>query len=183
MPKQLSSAAPMHVLAAQVGEFLQQRQLQICTAESCTGGGLAASITDIAGSSAWFECGFITYSNAMKTKLLGVPPNVFTQFGAVSGECVALMAAGALDASGAHIAVAISGIAGPTGGTSEKPVGTVWIAWAYRADARLPAAQSGLRVQPFLFAGDRAAVRAQAVTAALSGVLTSAQAEGWSRAS
>jgi nicotinamide-nucleotide amidase len=171
MQENLSSAAPLHALAAQVGEFLQQKQWQICTAESCTGGGLAARITEIAGSSAWFECGFITYSNAMKTKLLGVPPDVFTQFGAVSGECVAFMAAGALNACTANIAVAISGIAGPSGGTPEKPVGTVWIAWRFRADAQKPAAQSRLHVQHFLFAGDRAAVRGEAVVAALNGVL------------
>lgn len=170
------SSRSIHELAARVGAYLQQQGQQqgqkICTAESCTGGGLAASITDIAGSSAWFECGFITYSNAMKTKLLGVPPAVFSEFGAVSSECVALMAAGALDASGAHIAVAISGIAGPSGGTPNKPVGTVWIAWRFRTDVHQPAAHSALRVQPFLFAGDRAAVRAQAVKAALAGVLT-----------
>lgn len=172
MQDKLSSALPIHALAAQVGALLQQKKQQICTAESCTGGGLAASITEIAGSSAWFECGFIAYSNAMKTKLLGVPPQVFTQFGAVSGECVALMAAGALDASAAHIAVAISGVAGPSGGTPAKPVGTVWIAWRFRADHNQPAAHSRLIVQHFLLAGDRAAVRAQAVAAALNGVLT-----------
>ncbi len=171
MQENLNLAVPIHALAAQVGMLLHQKQQQICTAESCTGGGLAASITEIAGSSAWFECGFITYSNAMKTQLLGVPPDVFTQFGAVSGECVALMAAGALDVSSAHYAVAISGIAGPGGGSPEKPVGTVWIAWRFRADASQTGVQSQLIVRRFLFAGDRVAVRAQAVAAALTGVL------------
>ncbi len=159
------------ILSLQLGEVLQAKNQQICVAESCTGGGLAAAITAVAGSSAWFECGFVAYSNAIKTRLLGVPPTIFSTVGAVSAECVAAMSAGALAACEAHYAVAISGIAGPGGGTPTKPVGTVWIAWRYRADKGMPVTDSRLNIQQFLFTGDRQAVRRQAVVAALRGVL------------
>ncbi|MBS69586.1 MAG: damage-inducible protein CinA [Pseudomonas sp.] len=149
-------------LAAQLGEALQRLGAQVSTAESCTGGGIAEAITRIAGSSAWFEAGYITYSNAQKTCQLGVPAELFDQVGAVSAEVVQAMARGAQRNSGARFAVAVSGIAGPGGGSAEKPVGTVWIAWADDVH---------LQVQRYLFAGDRQAVREQTVAAALQGLL------------
>lgn len=155
-------------LAAQLGEALQRLGAQVSTAESCTGGGIAEAITRIAGSSAWFEAGYITYSNAQKTRQLGVPSELFDQVGAVSSEVVQAMARGAQRNSGARFAVAVSGIAGPGGGSVEKPVGTVWIAWADDAD---------LQTQRYLFAGDRQAVREQTVAAALQGLLALALGE------
>ncbi|MBU0835852.1 MAG: CinA family protein [Gammaproteobacteria bacterium] len=149
-------------LAAQLGDALQRLGAQVSTAESCTGGGIAEAITRIAGSSAWFEAGYITYSNAQKTRQLGVPAELFKQVGAVSAEVVQAMARGAQRNSGARFAVAVSGIAGPGGGTAEKPVGTVWIAWAD---------DSHVQAQRYLFTGDREAVREQAVAAALQGLL------------
>lgn len=149
-------------LAAQLGDALQRLGAQVSTAESCTGGGIAEAITRIAGSSAWFEAGYITYSNAQKTRQLGVPAELFEQVGAVSAEVVQAMARGAQRNSGARFAVAVSGIAGPGGGTAEKPVGTVWIAWAD---------DSHVQAQRYLFTGGREAVREQTVAAALQGLL------------
>ncbi|WP_278412344.1 CinA family protein [Stutzerimonas kunmingensis] len=149
-------------LAAQLGDALQRLGAQVSTAESCTGGGIAEAITRIAGSSAWFEAGYITYSNAQKTRQLGVPAELFKQVGAVSAEVVQAMARGAQRNSGARFAVAVSGIAGPGGGTAEKPVGTVWIAWAD---------DSHVQAQRYLFTGNREAVREQTVAAALQGLL------------
>ncbi|KIZ38512.1 MULTISPECIES: CinA family protein [Stutzerimonas stutzeri subgroup] len=155
-------------LAAQLGDALQRLGAQVSTAESCTGGGIAEAITRIAGSSAWFEAGYITYSNAQKTRQLGVPAELFEQVGAVSAEVVQAMARGAQRNSGARFAVAVSGIAGPGGGTAEKPVGTVWIAWAD---------DSHVQAQRYLFTGDRQAVREQAVAEALQGLLALAVGE------
>ncbi|WP_312144489.1 MULTISPECIES: CinA family protein [Stutzerimonas stutzeri subgroup] len=155
-------------LAAQLGDALQRLGAQVSTAESCTGGGIAEAITRIAGSSAWFEAGYITYSNAQKTRQLGVPAELFKQVGAVSAEVVQAMARGAQRNSGARFAVAVSGIAGPGGGTAEKPVGTVWIAWAD---------DSHVQAQRYLFTGDREAVREQTVVAALQGLLALAVGE------
>ena len=117
-------------LATAVGELLQQRGWSITTAESCTGGLIGAAITEVAGSSGWFEHGFITYSNAAKSTWLGVPAALIEAEGAVSEQVVAAMAEGARFRAGAGIAVAVSGIAGPGGGSAAKPVGTVWIGWA-----------------------------------------------------
>ena len=155
-------------LAAQLGKALQRHGAQVCTAESCTGGGIAEAITRIAGSSAWFEAGYITYSNAQKTRQLGVPAELFEQIGAVSIEVVQAMARGAQQNSGARFAVAVSGVAGPGGGSEEKPVGTVWIAWA-----------DGVQVhaERYLFAGDRHAVREQTIAAALQGLIALAVGE------
>jgi nicotinamide-nucleotide amidase len=116
-------------LAAELGRRLQVLNAQVTTAESCTGGGIAEAITRIAGSSAWFEAGFVTYSNQQKTRQLQVPEALFTQVGAVSREVVEAMVRGAQEKSGAQFAVAVSGVAGPDGGSPEKPVGTVWLAW------------------------------------------------------
>ncbi|WP_373416381.1 CinA family protein [Pseudomonas sp. ABC1] len=155
-------------LASELGNLLHQQGLQVTTAESCTGGGIAEAITRIAGSSAWFEAGYVTYSNAQKTRQLGVPAGLFEQVGAVSGEVVKAMAMGAQAASGAYFAVAVSGIAGPGGGTEEKPVGTVWLAWA-----------AGERVfcERHLFPGDRQAVRLATVRVALQGLIGLARGE------
>lgn len=150
-------------LAAKLGERLLRLNEQVTTAESCTGGGIAEAITRIAGSSAWFEAGFVTYSNAQKTRQLDVPAQLFERVGAVSREVVEAMARGAQQGSGARFAVAVSGVAGPGGGSPEKPVGTVWLAWA---------AADEVFAQRFVFAGDRQAVREQSVEAALVGLIS-----------
>ncbi|GAA6154058.1 CinA family protein [Pseudoteredinibacter isoporae] len=152
----------IHDLANSLGEALKEKDLRICCAESCTGGGIASALTDIAGSSAWFEYGFVTYANSAKTDLLGVPDALLQAHGAVSQEVVGAMAQGALQKASADIALATSGIAGPGGGTASKPVGTVWFAWAWQEQGQLEC-HSECRV----FEGDRQAVRAQAVEHAL----------------
>lgn len=149
-------------LAALLGQQLQAAGAQVTTAESCTGGGIAEAITRIAGSSAWFEAGYVTYSNVQKTRQLGVCADFFSTVGAVSQEVVEAMVRGAQANSGARYAVAVSGIAGPGGGSAEKPVGTVWLAWG--DGERL----FSVRKQ---FAGNRDEVRRQTVEAALSGLL------------
>jgi nicotinamide-nucleotide amidase len=150
-------------LAMQVGQQLIERELMIATAESCTGGLVAAAFTDIPGSSAWFERGFVTYSNHAKIEMLGVPPDVIELHGAVSEEVARAMADGALLESRAQAAVAITGIAGPGGGTRDKPVGTVCFAWVIMEQT----AQS----ETMHFAGDRREVREQSVRHALGGLL------------
>ena len=150
-------------LSAAVGLACHQRRLLLATAESCTGGWVAQVITHTAGSSAWFERGFVTYSNEAKVKMLGVRPETLEQFGAVSPETAAEMAAGALKNSNAMISFAITGIAGPTGGSSGKPVGTVCFAWCRVGEAA--------SVETSVFDGDREAVRRQAVVHALRGLL------------
>ncbi|WP_263141377.1 CinA family protein [Pseudomonas sp. RIT-PI-AD] len=149
-------------LAGRLGEGLAGLSAQVSTAESCTGGGIAEAITRIAGSSAWFEAGFVTYSNGQKTRQLGVPGELFETVGAVSREVVEAMVRGAQRASGARFAVAVSGIAGPAGGSAQKPVGTVWLAWG-----------DGERVHSLCrrFLGDRDEVRHQTVIAALIGLV------------
>ncbi|MGL4318927.1 MAG: CinA family protein [Pseudomonas sp.] len=149
-------------LAERLGAQLRAQGAQVCTAESCTGGGIAEAITRIPGSSAWFEAGYITYSNAQKTAQLGVPSELFGRVGAVSQEVVEAMVHGAQQHSQARFAVAVSGVAGPDGGSPEKPVGTVWLAWG---DGEQRFSQ---RCQ---FAGDRDAVRRQTVEWALLGLL------------
>ena len=155
-------------LSQRLGDALLAKQAQVTTAESCTGGGIAEAITRIPGSSAWFEAGYVTYSNAQKTAQLGVPAELFASVGAVSREVVEAMARGAHQRSGARFAVAVSGIAGPDGGTPDKPVGTVWLAWT---DGQQ------VHTQRFRFAGDRAAVRRQSVEAALVGLIRLAVGE------
>lgn len=149
-------------LARQAGQALQQRKLLLATAESCTGGGLAEAITDIAGSSGWFECGFVSYSNAAKRAMLSVPQALILGHGAVSEEVAAAMASGALAHSAAQVAVSTTGIAGPGGAVPGKPVGTVCFGWA---DA------DRIHTERVVFAGDRQAVRAQSVAHALEGLL------------
>jgi nicotinamide-nucleotide amidase len=155
-------------LAADLGQRLRSLAAQVSTAESCTGGGIAEAITRIAGSSGWFEAGYVTYSNAQKTAQLQVPPVLFEQVGAVSRDVVEAMVRGACAHSGARFAVAVSGVAGPDGGSLEKPVGTVWLAWADGAR---------LYSQRRQFTGDRDAVRRQTVAAALEGLLHLAAGE------
>ncbi len=149
-------------LAERVGDALQRREWMLAIAESCTGGWVAKAVTDIAGSSVWFERGFVTYSNAAKIDLLGVDPTLLEMNGAVSEVTVRAMAEGALARSRAHVAVAISGIAGPGGGTLDKPVGLVWFAWSLRGQ--------GTRTGHEIFSGDRNAVREQSVAHALEGI-------------
>ena len=149
-------------LCEQLARALQQRGWMMATAESCTGGMIAARCTDLAGSSLWFERGFVTYSNAAKTELLGVPADMIVQQGAVSESVARAMASGAVAHAQAQVSVAVTGIAGPSGGSPDKPVGTVWFAW--QVDGQL---SSELR----RFAGDRASVREATVVHALQGLL------------
>jgi nicotinamide-nucleotide amidase len=150
-------------LARQILETCQQKQLKIAAAESCTGGWVAKIMTDLAGSSAVFDRGFVTYSDMAKMEMLGVSNATLDNHGAVSEETVLAMASGALQHSEADMTVAISGIAGPGGGSMEKPVGTVWFAWAQKGKPTTATLQH--------FNGDRNAVRRQAVTFALERLL------------
>lgn len=149
-------------LATRVGRALEAKRLMLVTAESCTGGGVAQAITEIAGSTGWFECGFVTYSNASKTGMLDVPAALIAQFGSVSEEVAGVMAEGALANSTADVAVSTTGIAGPSGAVPGKPVGTVCFGWA-RGDTTY--------TERLVFAGDRHAVREQTVAHALQGLL------------
>lgn len=151
------------VLSEQVGAALRERSLTLATAESCTGGWAAQIVTHTAGSSAWFERGFVTYANEAKTEMLGVRPETLAAHGAVSRETACEMAAGALKNSKAMISLAITGIAGPTGGSPDKPVGTVCFAWCSRDQTP----ESEQRV----FSGNRENIRRQAVIFALEGLL------------
>jgi len=150
-------------LARRLGVACRRRGVMVATAESCTGGGVGEAITRVAGSSEWFERGFVTYTNRAKEEMLGVAHGTLAAHGAVSEEVASEMAAGALGRSLADVAVAITGIAGPGGGSAEKPVGLVWFAWAHRGG---PA-----QCRRFLFRGDRAAVREQSVAVALQGLV------------
>ncbi len=147
---------------ATLGDLLMQHECTIATAESCTGGWVAKVLTDRAGSSAYVQGGLVTYSNAAKHELLGVPEQALAAFGAVSEPVVRDMVAGTLAVTGVDVAVAISGVAGPGGGSDEKPVGTVWFAWGSSRDT------TEARLERF--EGDRDAVRRQAVLYALQGV-------------
>jgi nicotinamide-nucleotide amidase len=153
----------LQALAGELGRRLKSAGLRLATAESCTGGWIAKAMTDVAGSSAWFERGFVTYSNAAKADMLGVRAMTLERHGAVSEEVVREMAEGAAKRSQAQLSVAVSGIAGPDGGSPEKPVGTVWIGWR--------SAQGQISTRHFRFEGDRDSVRFQAVLAALEGLL------------
>jgi nicotinamide-nucleotide amidase len=150
-------------LSRDLGIILQKQKMHCAVAESCTGGSVAAAITAIEGSSQWFDRGFVTYSNQAKEEMLGVNQHVLTHCGAVSKETAQEMAQGAILYSDAAVSVAITGIAGPDGGTKDKPVGTVWFAWA--------GAQQPLKVQQYLFQGDRTSIREQAVITALQGLI------------
>lgn len=153
----------LYRLAEEVGNALKQRAMMLATAESCTGGWVGETVTAVPGSSDWFDRGFITYSNQAKQEMLGVAAATLEKHGAVSEPTVREMASGALNNSRAQAALAISGIAGPSGGTAEKPVGTVWIAWAF--------ANGAVASEKQVFAGGRLEVRQQAVEMALQGLL------------
>jgi nicotinamide-nucleotide amidase len=159
---QNSDDRELNDLAQTIATIFSQRGATLVTAESCTGGWIAKTLTDIAGSSSWFECGVVAYSYEAKEALLGVRPETLEHQGAVSRETVIEMVSGALARFGATVAVAVTGIAGPSGGTSDKPVGTVWIGWKRRGGYA--------RSELFHFKGDREAVRRQTVAAALEGV-------------
>lgn len=148
-------------LSFHLGKLLAERGWHIATAESCTGGGVAAAITSIAGSSAWFGYGLVTYSNEAKQQLLGVSPTTLKRWGAVSKETVTEMARGILALSSAEIAISVSGVAGPGGGTPEKPVGGIWFAWMSKTGT--------LVINHKQFDGDRQSVQQQAVLYALQG--------------
>lgn len=158
--------AELLTLAARVGEALLTRRRRLVTAESCTGGFIAKTLTDIPGSSQWFECGYVTYSNAAKNRDLGVASGTLERFGAVSEQTVREMAEGALRVSGANVALAVSGIAGPDGGAPGKPVGTVWFCAAARQERAID-----IIAEDKLFAGDRAFVRNRSVQHALRLIL------------
>lgn len=152
----------IQVLCARLAERLQERGWMLATAESCTGGMIAAACTDLSGSSNWFERGFVTYSNAAKTELLGVDEQLIAQHGAVSEVVARAMAFGAVRHSRAQVGIAVTGVAGPTGGSADKPVGTVW--FGFQVDGRLTS-------ETRRFDGDRAAVRAATVRHALERLL------------
>lgn len=150
-------------LSAELGDLLRQRHESLATAESCTGGWVAKVCTDVAGSSDWFDSGFVTYSNHAKQTMIGVSRNTLETYGAVSEQTVLEMVQGVVRHSKADWAVAISGIAGPGGGSPEKPVGTVWFAWA--------GPENWLHATQRLFEGDRESVRRQSVEHALAVLL------------
>jgi nicotinamide-nucleotide amidase len=154
--------AELLALAGEVADEVQRCRLMLVTAESCSGGWVAKTLTDLPGSSAWFDTGVVTYSYEAKEALLGVNPRTLEHKGAVSEETVLEMVSGALARFGAGVAVAVTGIAGPSGGTQDKPVGTVWIGWKRRGGYG--------HAQLFHFPGDREAVRRQTVAAALIGL-------------
>ena len=153
----------LEILSADLGALLQKNEMYFTSAESCTGGLLSQSIVSIPGSSAWFGCSFITYSNISKHKVLGVSKDALNMFGAVSEEVVEEMVSGALKESRANLGIAISGIAGPGGGSPERPVGTVCVAW--KINEKQPIKNT------FLFEGTRNEVRYQTVVAALEGAI------------
>ncbi len=156
------AGTPLTPLLERLATELKARGLMMATAESCTGGLIAGACTELSGSSDWFERGFVTYSNAAKTELLGVPAALIETQGAVSEPVAHAMAAGAVARSAAQLAVAVTGVAGPTGGSPDKPVGTVWFGWA---------TPQGVFTECRRFDGDRAAVRRATVVHALTGLL------------
>ena len=154
----------LEALSRRVGDWLAARGATLACAESCTGGWVAQTVTATAGSSGWFDCGFVTYSNEAKQDLLGVAAATLARDGAVSEETVREMVTGALARSRARFALAVSGVAGPGGGTAAKPVGMVCFAWGER--------DGKLRSETVRFAGDRTSIRRQAVIRALAGLMT-----------
>lgn len=153
-------------IIAELADRLLATRRQLVTAESCTGGWIAKACTDRPGSSGWFRGGVVSYTDELKSALLGVRPATLRKAGAVSEATVREMAAGALERLGGDLAVAVSGVAGPDGGTPDKPVGTVWFAWAARSPEGIP-----VRARCLRFDGDREEVRRQAVATALQGLL------------
>jgi nicotinamide-nucleotide amidase len=154
-------------LAARLGRALQRKGLLLTTAESCTGGGVAQAITEIDGASNWFDCGFVTYSNASKTELLDVPAALIAQHGTVSEEVAGAMAEGALANSNGHVSLSTTGIAGPGGAVPGKPVGTVCFGWAIGDHT----SHTHTHTERLVFKGDRQAVRQQTVAHSLKSML------------
>ena len=165
----MDSSRSREALLARLAEGLVRRNRSVATAESCTGGGIACAMTDMAGSSRWFERGFVSYSNEAKTEQLSVPAETIARFGAVSEEVAAAMAAGALRHSRADFGVAVTGIAGPDGGSADKPVGTVCFGWSRR--------DGEPKTRRVLLAGNRREVREQSVATALQGLLDLVEAD------
>jgi len=162
MSNPLPNDSQLQQYAARLGEQLRRNHDRVVTAESCSGGWVAKALTDVNGSSDWFDCGMVVYSYEAKQAMLGVSAHTLQQHGAVSRETAVEMVAGALAHSGASVAVAVTGIAGPSGGSADKPVGMVWIAWKRRGGYP--------RADCFYFQGEREAIRRQAVLAALHGL-------------
>ena len=158
----LSNLQNLTAITQQIGEILCKKNAKLTTAESCTGGGISKAITAVSGSSQWFEFGFVTYANTAKQKLLGVSQETLDQYGAVSEQVVREMAQGAIQQSNADYAIAVSGIAGPDGGTEQKPVGTVWICWQ---------TPQQIWTQKFMLKGDRQAIRTAAIKNSLQQLL------------
>ncbi|MFL6547051.1 MAG: CinA family protein [Povalibacter sp.] len=165
---QITDAELQHI-AVKVGANLLDSEHRLVTAESCTGGWIGKVLTDIPGSSAWYLGGAVVYSNTLKQSLLGVLPSTLSRYGAVSEHAAREMAIGALETLGGHVAIAVTGIAGPDGGQPGKPVGTVWFGWAWRIGQEIET-----RVALETFEGDRDAVRRQSVVRALQEVLNEA---------
>ena len=158
----LSNLQNLTAITQQIGEILCKKNAKLTTAESCTGGGISKAITAVLGSSQWFEFGFVTYANTAKQKLLGVSQETLDQYGAVSERVVREMAQGAIQQSNADYAIAVSGIAGPDGGTEQKPVGTVWVCWQ---------TPQQIWTQKFMLKGDRHAIRTAAIKNSLQQLL------------
>jgi nicotinamide-nucleotide amidase len=158
----LSNSQTLTTITQQLGEMLCKKNAKLTTAESCTGGGISEAITAVSGSSQWFEFGFVTYANSAKQQLLGVSKQTLDQYGAVSEQVVEQMAQGAIRQSRADYAIAVSGIAGPEGGTKDKPVGTVWVCWQTPTQSW---------TQKLMLSGDRQAVRTAAVKKSLQQLL------------
>jgi nicotinamide-nucleotide amidase len=150
-------------IARTLGRLCKRRRVEISAAESCTGGGVAAAITRISGSAKWFDRGFVTYSNEAKRQMLGVSAKTLANHGAVSEQVAREMARGVLRRSPSQLAVSVTGIAGPTGGSKSKPVGLVWFAWAVRG--------GDVQTREFRFKGDRVEIRRQSVAVALRGLI------------
>jgi len=158
----LTNSQTLTTIAQQLGEILCKKNAKLTIAESCTGGAISEAITSVSGSSHWFEFGFVTYANSAKRQLLGVSEETLEQYGAVSEQVVKQMAQGAIKQSEADYAIAVSGVAGPDGGTEEKPVGTVWVCWQ---------TPSQIWTHKLVLSGDRQAVRTEAVKKSLQQLL------------
>jgi nicotinamide-nucleotide amidase len=166
MQRDMITDAQLSSLGVKVGALLLDRELRLVTAESCTGGWIGKVLTDAAGSSGWYLGGVVSYSNSLKQALLGVHSSTLATHGAVSEAAAREMAVGALETLGGQVGVAVTGIAGPDGGSSGKPVGTVWFAWAWHGNGEF-----GTRVAHEVFSGDREGVRRATVERALSEIL------------
>ncbi|MBE30703.1 MAG: damage-inducible protein CinA [Acidiferrobacteraceae bacterium] len=164
----MTKSEELSQIARKAGEILLERGWRLTTVESCTGGWICQVVTSLAGSSDWFECGMVTYSNTSKAALVGVPGSLISSYGAVSAQVAEAMVSGALERTDASVAVSVTGIAGPGGGSEEKPVGTVFMAWQFPGGAAVS--------ERFHFHGDREEVRRQSVATALSELARRAEA-------